>query len=206
MKKISISVEQINNILPQTQCTLCTYNGCKPYATAIVENNENIDLCLPGGVKTLKKLADLTGKDATPFMTEMQEKQKPILRAAIQEDICIGCTICIQACPVDAIVGAAKQMHTVITDECTGCELCVEPCPVDCIDIIDLGPGEITYKQAQHYRERYEFREHRLANEKNEERKKLQAAKKISEENKTLSIEDKKRFIAEAMARVKNKK
>ena len=128
-------VDQINNLLPQTQCGQCNYPGCKPYAEAIASGEADINRCPPGGEATIKALADLLGRDAKSLDPEYGE-EKPLSVAVIDEDICIGCTICIQACPVDAILGATKMMHTVISAECTGCELCVEPCPVDCIDMI----------------------------------------------------------------------
>ncbi len=132
-------VDQIDDILPQTQCGQCGYPGCRPYAEAIA-NGDAINKCPPGGDATIKKLADLMGVAATP----LDSSQTPAIKrvAYIREDECIGCTKCIQACPVDAIVGASKQMHTVIVDECTGCDLCVEPCPVNCIDMVPL-PGTV---------------------------------------------------------------
>lgn len=130
-------VDQINDLLPQTQCGQCSYPGCKPYAEAIA-NGEKINKCPPGGESTIQALADLLGVEPEPLDAEHgAEKELPTV-AVIREDECIGCTKCIQACPVDAILGAAKQMHTVIADECTGCDLCVEPCPVDCIDMVAL--------------------------------------------------------------------
>ncbi|MFT4939205.1 MAG: electron transport complex protein RnfB [Paraglaciecola sp.] len=127
-------VEQIDAILPQTQCGQCGFPGCKPYAQSIAEGDE-INKCPPGGEATIKKLAELMGVEVKSLdSAHGQEDVKKV--AFIREDECIGCTKCIQACPVDAILGAAKQMHTVIVDECTGCDLCVEPCPVDCIDMI----------------------------------------------------------------------
>ena len=129
-------VEDINNILPQTQCGQCGHPGCRPYAQAIA-NGEDINKCPPGGEATIQALADLLDVEPMPLDAEHgEEKGKQI--AIIREDECIGCTKCIQACPVDAILGAAKQMHTVIEAECTGCDLCVEPCPVDCIDIVPV--------------------------------------------------------------------
>lgn len=128
-------VEQIDDILPQTQCGQCGYPGCRPYAEAIA-NGDDINKCPPGGEATIRKLADLMGVEPKPLHEEAQNAVKKV--AFIREDECIGCTKCIQACPVDAIVGATRQMHTVIVDECTGCDLCVEPCPVDCIDMIPL--------------------------------------------------------------------
>jgi electron transport complex protein RnfB len=127
-------VDQVDEILPQTQCGQCGYPGCRPYAEAIA-NGDDVNKCPPGGDATVKKLADLMGVEATPLAGG--EAQEPIKTVAyIREDECIGCTKCIQACPVDAILGATRQMHTVLTDECTGCDLCVEPCPVDCIDML----------------------------------------------------------------------
>jgi len=129
-------VDKIDNILPQTQCGQCGFPGCRPYAEAIAEG-EAINRCPPGGESTIHSLADLLGRDFEPLDAEHgQEDIKKV--AFIREAECIGCTKCIQACPVDAILGAAKQMHTIIVDECTGCDLCVEPCPVDCIEMIPL--------------------------------------------------------------------
>ncbi len=129
-------VDQIDSLLPQTQCGQCGHPGCRPYAEAIA-GGEAINRCPPGGQATIDALADLLDVDAIPLDDEHgEEKGKQV--AVIREDECIGCTKCIQACPVDAILGAAKQMHTVIADECTGCDLCVEPCPVDCIDIVPV--------------------------------------------------------------------
>ena len=127
--------DEINNILPQTQCGQCGYPGCRPYAEAIA-NGEAINKCPPGGEAGIQALADLLDLEVIPLDSEHGEA-KPVKSVAfIREAECIGCTKCIQACPVDAILGAAKQMHTVIASECTGCDLCVEPCPVDCIDMI----------------------------------------------------------------------
>jgi electron transport complex protein RnfB len=137
-------VEQIDEILPQTQCGQCGYPGCKPYAKAIAEGDE-INKCPPGGEVTIKKLADLMGVEAKALDgAHGAEDVKKV--AYIREDECIGCTKCIQACPVDAILGAAKQMHTVITDECTGCDLCVDPCPVDCIDMLPVASSPASWR------------------------------------------------------------
>ena len=127
--------DEINNILPQTQCGQCGYPGCRPYAEAIA-NGEAINKCPPGGEAGIQALADLLDVEVIPLDEEHGEEKLGPAVAFIREDECIGCTKCIQACPVDAILGAAKQMHTVISSECTGCDLCVEPCPVDCIDMI----------------------------------------------------------------------
>ncbi|AVI63367.1 electron transport complex subunit RsxB [Halomonas sp. GFAJ-1] len=125
-------VEQINALLPQTQCGQCGYPGCRPYAEAI-NQGDALNKCPPGGDATIHALADLLGREPAPLDGDAATDDTV---AFIREAECIGCTKCIQACPVDAIIGAAKQMHTVIEDECTGCDLCVAPCPVDCIDML----------------------------------------------------------------------
>lgn len=132
-------VEQIDELLPQTQCGQCGHPGCRPYAQAIADG-EAINKC-PHGQSTINNLADLLGMEAPTLDEEHGEESEVPKVAYIREDECIGCTKCIQACPVDAILGAAKQMHTVIVSECTGCDLCVEPCPVDCIDMLPVGTG-----------------------------------------------------------------
>lgn len=129
-------VDQLDEILPQTQCGQCGYPGCRPYAEAIA-NGDEINKCPPGGEATIKQLADLMGVEPKP-LDEAHGAEDVKKVAYIREDECIGCTKCIQACPVDAIVGATRQMHTVIIKECTGCDLCVEPCPVDCIDMLPV--------------------------------------------------------------------
>ncbi|SUB65794.1 electron transport complex subunit RsxB [Photobacterium damselae] len=135
-------VEQIDAILPQTQCGQCGYPGCRPYAEAVA-NGEAINKCTPGGQATVEKLADLMGVEADA-PTQEEEPLKSV--AFIHEDMCIGCTKCIQACPVDAIVGGTKAIHTVIKDECTGCKLCVAPCPTDCIEMITVEETPDTWK------------------------------------------------------------
>jgi len=126
-------VEQVNAILPQTQCAQCGFPGCRPYASAIVDDRAAINLCPPGGDETVRRLAELLGRDVIPLL----ETTVPSV-AVIDEALCIGCTHCRNACPVDAIVGAHHLMHSVIESECTGCELCVAPCPVDCISMRPL--------------------------------------------------------------------
>lgn len=153
---------QINDLLPQTQCGQCGFKGCYPYAQAIAEGVADINQCPPGGEEGIAELALLLNVAAIPLNTRFGF-HKPGAVAVIVEENCIGCTKCIEACPVDAILGAAKLMHTVITEECTGCELCVAPCPVDCI-IIQTQPGLETLnsiekrKRAKHARQRYEAR------------------------------------------------
>lgn len=163
------TAEQLNNLLPQTQCRECGYDGCLPYAEALIANQAAINLCAPGGHIVMHDLATTLGKP--PIAP--QKLQTPHL-AVIDEAACIGCTACIRACPVDAIMGASKQMHTVIADECTGCGLCVPPCPVDCIDMVAVSdtilPRARTlahsstprFAAAEHARRRYEHHEARL--------------------------------------------
>lgn len=135
-------VDQIDAVLPQTQCGQCGYPGCKPYATAIAAGEVDINQCPPGGEEGVKKLAELLGVEVKPLNAE----PRPKAVARIDENTCIGCTLCIQACPVDAILGSAKHMHTIISSECTGCELCLAPCPVDCITMEALPETVATWK------------------------------------------------------------
>jgi len=130
-------IDQIDALLPQTQCGQCSFAGCRPYAEAIAAGEAQINLCPPGGENLVQSLADLLDVEVLPMDEDEISLQGPTV-AIIIEDTCIGCTLCIQACPVDAILGAAKQMHTVIESECTGCELCIAPCPVDCIEMIPV--------------------------------------------------------------------
>jgi len=181
-------IEKINSILPQTQCGKCGFSGCKPYATAIAEGHADINQCPPGNKEGIQKLAALLGVEPKPLNTK-HGLPKPESVALIDEETCIGCTFCIQACPVDAIVGASKKLHTVIAPECTGCELCIAPCPVDCIIIIPLKKkaddpyivndkdlkyeGKFEKKSADHLRIRYERRIKRLEREKKDKANKF---------------------------------
>ena len=124
-------VAEVDRLLPQTQCAQCGYPGCRPYAQAVVEEGAPINLCPPGGEDTVQRLASLLGREPLP----LAETQPGRVVAVIDEAVCIGCTHCRSACPVDAIVGAHQRMHTIIDSECTGCELCIAPCPVDCISL-----------------------------------------------------------------------
>ncbi|KEY91198.1 electron transport complex protein [Candidatus Photodesmus blepharus] len=128
-------VNQIDSILPQTQCGQCGYPGCRPYAEAVA-NGEKINKCLPGGVTTIENIANLMNVEAKKYSQGVKKIAKTI--AFIHEDMCIGCTKCIKICPVDAIVGGIKKIHTVIENECTGCDLCVAPCPTNCIEMIPV--------------------------------------------------------------------
>ena len=134
---IASLIDQIDALLPQTQCAKCGYPGCRPYAEAITQGEADIDQCPPGGVAGVVKLATLLGRAPKP-LNPAYGAERPSAAALIDENWCIGCTLCIRACPVDAIVGAPKRMHTVLLEHCTGCELCLPPCPVDCIEMVDL--------------------------------------------------------------------
>lgn len=171
----STLIAAIDAELPQTQCGKCGHPGCLPYAEAIAEG-EAINRCPPGGEPTVARLAELTDQPPLP----LAEPAQPPLVASIREAECIGCTKCIQACPVDAILGAAKQMHTVIVDECTGCELCVAPCPVDCIDLLphpswqaadsDTERDAYLARRASLGRKRFQARQRRLERQAREKR------------------------------------
>ena len=126
--------DQIDSLLPQTQCGQCGHPGCRPYAEAVAQGEDDINKCLPGGETTVLALADLLGREVMPL--DVEEKQPAV--AVIDPESCIGCTLCQQTCPVDAIVGAAKQLQGVLAVNCTGCELCLPPCPVDCIRMVPV--------------------------------------------------------------------
>lgn len=202
MTRKKVTTDQVDALLPQTQCGLCSYDGCLPYAEAIAHNNESLSLCPPGGVEGMQALGNLVAEDVSSFTAAMELKTKPPLLAVIREHECIGCTKCIQACPVDAIIGASKQMHTVISDECTGCELCVEPCPVDCIDLIEFDPHKNKSKaqRTAQFRSRYKARNKRLADEKIAALKKHQQAK-FSDQQTQDPRAAKRAAIAEALKR-----
>ncbi len=203
MLKLKITSTDIDNILPQTQCGLCGYGGCMPYAEALVNANAAINLCPPGGVSVLKKIAQFVDQDPAPYIAEMTEKIKPKRVAFIREDECIGCTKCIQACPVDAILGSAKNMHTVISKECTGCDLCVSPCPVDCIDMLEVSSDENEYEQLQKAnvaRARFNLRQQRLSQE--SIAPKSSSLKSVS---KSENLAEKKAFVQAAILRAKLK-
>ncbi len=200
-------IEQIDSILPQTQCGKCGFPGCKPYAEAIVKGRADINQCPPGDVESIHKLAELLGVPPKPLNTA-HGFPKPKVVAWIDERICIGCTFCIQSCPVDAIVGAAKQMHTVIAAECTGCELCIVPCPMDCIRLIPVTekmddafnlPADVFRKQAADAaRSRYQFRLQRLAREKQANKQPLKHKNNVQPEVTGATAEARKQAIVQA--------
>jgi Na+-translocating ferredoxin:NAD+ oxidoreductase subunit B len=161
--------DRIEDLLPQTQCTKCGYDGCRPYAEAVADGAASYNQCPPGGAEGVARLAHLLGKPVIPINpVNGVERPRPV--ALIDEQVCIGCTLCMQACPVDAIVGAPKQMHTIVKDLCTGCDLCVAPCPVDCIAMIPVtgeatGWDAWTQQQADEARLRHDRHQARLAAE-----------------------------------------
>ncbi|MGE5338532.1 MAG: electron transport complex subunit RsxB [Gemmatimonadota bacterium] len=154
--------DTIDRVLPQTQCTKCGFAGCRPYAEAIAQGAAGINQCPPGGAAGIAKLAALLHRPIVPLDPAFGV-ERPLLVALIDESRCIGCTLCIQACPVDAIVGAAKRMHTVVASLCTGCDLCLPPCPVDCIAMVDLDPPRVWQQaDAEAARSRHQDRSARL--------------------------------------------
>lgn len=216
----SLLADQIEDLLPQTQCTKCGYPACRPYAEAIAEGKASYNQCPPGGMEGIARMASLLGKPVIPLNPANGiERPRPV--AVIDEEICIGCTLCIQACPVDAIVGAAKQMHTVVPELCTGCDLCVAPCPVDCIDMVEVTPGRTGWdawsqEQADAARQRHQFHVFRLrrAKEENDARLAAKAVAKLKavEAEPTLSPAEKteqdrkKAIIQAAMERARLQK
>jgi electron transport complex protein RnfB len=153
--------DRIDALLPQTQCMRCGYSGCRPYAEAVASGAAGINQCPPGGDATITALARLLERDAVPLDTA-RGNAGPLQVALIDEDACIGCTLCIQACPVDAIIGAPKRMHGVLASLCSGCELCLPPCPVDCITMVPA-QRQWTVEDARAARIRYDQRRKRLA-------------------------------------------
>lgn len=204
-------VNELDAVLPQTQCTKCGFAGCRPYAQAIVEQAVAINRCPPGGDAGVARLAQVTGREVIPLDTTRGASGLGMV-ALIDEQWCIGCTLCIQACPVDAIVGAAKSMHTVLFAECTGCELCIEPCPVDCIEMRSVdslsaagAPGPFSTATdwrdaADRYRTRFEARTDRLNREKRERDEALasKAARKLENLDTSTADADRKRAVIEA--------
>lgn len=154
--------DRIDAVLPQTQCGKCGYPGCRPYAEAVGNGEADINQCPPGGAKGIQLLADLLGVDVKPLNPAFG-MERPRLVAVINEAECIGCTKCLPPCPTDAILGANKHMHTVITDLCTGCELCVAPCPMNCIAMVQAANPEWTTADAERARLHYQARNRRMA-------------------------------------------
>ena len=197
--------ENINALLPQTQCRQCGFSGCRPYAEAIAADRADIDQCPPGGDDVVRDLATLLRVPVKPVNCAFGVCKPPAV-AVIDEQTCIGCTLCIQACPVDAIVGAAKVMHTVIAAECTGCELCIPPCPVDCIRMVATGvvsTREQKRAAAQRSRRRVQIRGRRLQRERGERTARLTAPGSMTaEEKKRATIQ---KAIMRARARLQQR-
>ncbi len=190
--------DRIDAVLPQTQCEQCGYHGCRPYALAIARGEAAINQCPPGGMAGIEKLAALLQRPALPLNPEHGE-EKPRTLARIVEADCIGCTKCIQACPVDAIVGASRLMHTVIADDCTGCELCVPACPVDCIVLEPMPAEQIDQAHADAARRHFQRREARLQRERRARDAEL-AARKVAVD---MGTQDNPVLAALARARAK---
>ena len=191
---------QIDALLPQTQCARCGYPGCLPYAQAVAQGQAEINQCPPGGQKTVDALAHLLKRPAVALNPDFGRVPEQRMLAVIEEEHCIGCTLCIQACPLDAIIGAAKLMHTVLLEECSGCELCLPPCPVDCIQMVAVSDYPHIYPnwtrvQAKRAKQRFLARQ-----------KRLESACRDSRHETARTTDPRKALIAEALTRVKRKK
>lgn len=210
MSTPAVTADDIDALLPQTQCTKCGYDGCRPYAEAIAAGEADINQCPPGGEAGIHALAELLQRPFKPLNPDHGETTPTPLVAWIDEAACIGCTLCIQACPVDAIVGASKRMHTVISAECTGCDLCIPPCPVDCIHLREEAPiGEASEQHArQHRRLRFDARQGRLERQAAElaERRQRKRDALRSKAADTATDDPRKAVIAAALERVKRRR
>jgi len=202
-------VARIDALLPQTQCTRCGYPDCHGYAKAIAQDGAPINQCPPGGGEGIERLSAVTGRPVIPLNPE-HGREGPRLLAVIDEAWCIGCTLCIKACPVDCIVGASKTMHTVVNEQCTGCELCVPACPVDCIALVAVTGSNTGWQawsgaQAAEARDRYAFHQLRTARaqRENDERLATKAAHKLADlasasRHTDPAVLEKKRAVVEA--------
>jgi electron transport complex protein RnfB len=204
VRNLASLADRVDQLLPQTQCRQCGYAGCRPYAEAIAAGRAPINQCPPGGDDVIRDIAALLNVPSLPLDPAFGTHEPPAV-ALIDEARCIGCTLCIQACPVDAIVGAAKLMHTVIVAECTGCKLCLPPCPVDCIDMRASG-GQPTREQrtadAARARRRFDSRSARLERERNVRQPGRAAQGNIAEEKKRATVS---RAIERARARLRQR-
>ena len=219
MSTVKSLADRIEDVLPQTQCTKCGFDGCRPYAEAIAAGTAEINQCPPGGTEGIARLSTVTGHKVIP-LNPVNGLERPRAVAYIDESLCIGCTLCIQACPVDAIVGAAKLMHTVAPSLCTGCDLCVTPCPVDCIVMYPVtettGWAAWSQADADAARERHDFRTMRLKRDKQENDARLAAKAEAklaavqaldpADEAAAAEKERKRAIIAAAMERARLKK
>ncbi|QWT21117.1 RnfABCDGE type electron transport complex subunit B [Bacillus sp. NP157] len=192
--------DRIDDLLPQTQCEQCGFHGCRPYAVAIAGGDAPINRCPPGGALGIERLAALLDQPVVPLDTS-RGVEKPRTLARVIEADCIGCTKCIQACPVDAILGAAKVMHTVLSDLCTGCELCVPACPVDCITLDPMPLAQADDRaHADSARLRFQRREARLARERSVREEQLAASKR------DVATPKARNAVLDALARARAKK
>ena len=202
MNQVILS-KKINCILPQTQCQLCDYPSCLDYAKAIAKNEANISKCHPGGLDTLKKISELTGQPWHEYEQKVKTQYKTPSAVTIDEETCIGCTKCITACPVDAIIGSSKQMHSIITTECTGCDLCIPVCPVDCIITkpTDKSKHNTSYLQDRFIAKTERIKANNLNKMQKHNKKKLGA----TTQNKQEIIKARQDAILAALSRVKEK-
>lgn len=208
--------DRLEDLLPQTQCTKCGYDGCRPYAEAVANGMANCNQCPPGGAEGVARLAALLGKPVIP-LNPANGAERPRPQAVIDESLCIGCTLCLQACPVDAIVGAPKLMHTVVAELCTGCDLCVAPCPVDCISMVPVTGSATGWQawsgdQADAARQRHTRRLIRLTHER-EAREARAAARQATAATvpepgtrENHAVAKKRAIIAAALERARQKK
>jgi electron transport complex protein RnfB len=192
-------MDRIDALLPQTQCRRCGYDGCRPYARAVAQGAAAINRCPPGGEQTVAALAALLAVPVLPLDPSCGEPQ-PLVVARIDEAACIGCTLCIAACPVDAIVGAAKLMHTVLAERCTGCELCLPPCPVDCIALLPAGRA---WTHADADRARQRFADHTARRERRAARREPPPAPPDSPADAASARDRRRAAVAAALARAR---